>query len=75
MLTFETRDAALGALQDGQIVCATIMTGGKPTYFTMQADATDEAVRDRAFEIKHGRKIGATELTIEAMARRRRTWR
>jgi len=74
-MTFETRAEAAAALKDGQLICATVLTSGKPVYFLTPIDATDTQVRDRAFEIRNGRKISATELTIDSFAKRRRLWR
>lgn len=74
-MTFTSRAAALEALKDGEVVCATVLGDGEPVYFLTPLHATDTEVRDRAFEIRHGRKISAAELTLNSMAERRRLFR
>jgi hypothetical protein len=74
MGTFDSRDAAVAALKPDEVVCATILGDGKPVYFTMPKGVTDDLVKERAFEIRHGRKLSAVERTVDSFARRRRLW-
>jgi hypothetical protein len=77
METFEDFDAAVTAKGEGEQVCGTLLKSGEPRYFLMPADAADEEVRDRAFQVREGREIStyeqfliqqATELRLAAMA-------
>jgi hypothetical protein len=51
------------------MVCATIARSGRPIYFVMPHEATEEAVASRAFELREGRGQLPIERTFEAYAK------
>lgn len=52
--------AQRAAGEDGR-VCGTYSEDGEPLYFVVSRDATDDEVRLRAFEAKHGRPMNHAE--------------
>lgn len=65
--TYESFDEAKASLtldDDGQPrdkVCGTLYDSGQPVYFTMPVGASEPAVRDVAFQIRHGRPVSGYE--------------
>lgn len=57
MTEFPSFAAASEACLSGQRVCGTYRND-IPVYFVVDANASDEEIRDIAFELKHGRPIG-----------------
>lgn len=57
MTEFSSFADASEACPEGHQVCGTYR-GEKPVYFLAPADASDEEIRDLAFELRHGRPIG-----------------
>lgn len=66
---FDAADAARG----DKMLCGTLLPSGEPRYFLLDAGADDEAVREAAFSVRHGRPIEDYERwlvrTAEAMRR------
>ena len=52
---------------DGR-VCGVTDENGTPVYFVVSRDATDEEVRARAFEVRHGRPMNRAEMLLDAAA-------
>ena len=50
-------DEALAACGEHEQICGTYR-GDEPVYFVMPRDASDTEIRDRAFEVKNGRRMG-----------------
>lgn len=59
------------AARSGQMVCGTVKPGGKPVYFLMPVDASDEAIEAKAFEKRNGRPMLEGERTLRRLARER----
>ena len=51
------------------MLCGT-MSGDKPVYFAMAKDATDDEIREKAFEIREGRKMSKVERSLLSIAER-----
>ncbi len=60
-------EKAASDLEPGETLCATLVDD-KPVYFAMSVEATDEEVRQRAFEIREGREMSTTERTMLRIA-------
>ena len=60
--------AKQAASAGGEVVCATVMADGQPRYFTVPVGATEEQIRDRAFEIRNGRQIMPVERRLTTLA-------
>lgn len=62
------RWARYRAGRERQQLCATLMPSGQPVYFAMPRDASDEEIRDRAFQIRYGRELMPFERQLMASA-------
>ena len=62
------RDAS-EKLKENEMLCGT-MSGDKPVYFAMAKDATDHEIREKAFEIREGRKMSKVERSLLSIAER-----
>jgi hypothetical protein len=60
-MAFTTYDEAVAAATPDEMVCGTLLKDGEPSYFLMPRGIDDEAVRDRAFQIREGRSMGEYE--------------
>ncbi len=61
MVSHSDFDAASALVGDGETLCATLLPDGTPRYFVMAAGLSDEAYRDAAFCVRHGRPMSTTE--------------
>lgn len=69
-MVYEDFDEAQAAAQDqDRIVCGTLTHEGEPRYYLMAPDASDEAIRDRGFEIREGRPPSRYEHWLLEVAR------
>lgn len=57
------------ACPDGHMVCG--IKGEPPVYFSIHADATDEEIAQRAFEVRNGRPMSQAEEILSREARLR----
>ena len=62
------RDAS-EKLKENEMLCGT-MSGDRPVYFSMEKDSTDSEIREKAFEIREGRKMTKVERTLLSIAER-----
>jgi len=62
------RDAS-EKLKENEMLCGT-MSGDRPVYFSMAKDSTDGEIREKAFEIREGRKMTNVEKTLLSIAER-----
>lgn len=62
------RDAS-EKLKETEMLCGTI-SGDKPVYFSMEKDSTDGEIREKAFEIREGRKMTKVEKSLLSIAER-----
>jgi len=60
MVTENFDEAKAKADELGLRVCGTFK-GDKPVYFLMPMEASDDAIHDQAFEVRHGRPINNYE--------------
>ncbi len=56
-------DRAQTQANDGEFVCGTLVDD-QPVYFVMPADASDEEVRAKAFEMRNKRTMNHVERTL-----------
>lgn len=66
--TYDSRESVDAALQDGQSVCATVLSDGTPVYFTVAFDATEDEVRDTAFQVREQRLLTDSERVLIELA-------
>jgi hypothetical protein len=62
--TFAEAEAACGA---DDTVCGTVLSDGTPVYFVMPKNVTSAELRDRAFQVRHGRSPSATEVQLASL--------
>jgi|CXWL01.1.fsa_nt_gi hypothetical protein len=67
-VTFESFEAALSAKSADEMVSGTYI-GDRPVYFVMSETATDDLIRDAAFEIREGRPPSKYEELLLAQAK------
>lgn len=67
--TYASREAVDEALPDGHTVCATLLPDSTPVYFTVALDATEDEVRDTAFQIREQRKLSDSERVLIAITK------
>lgn len=67
MQIFSDFDEAKGSLPEGMSLCGAYK-GDEPVYFHMPASATDQAMREAAFEIREGRPMSQYERDLLALA-------
>lgn len=60
-MVFDSFDEATAAAAANEVVCGTLLSSGEPRYFLVAADASDEMIRDRSFEIREGRPPSSYE--------------
>ena len=65
------RKAKQEAAQKGGVVCATTAHKGKPLYFVVSGDTSEEAIASKAFQLRHRRTPTPGEVTLAAIAQ---TW-
>lgn len=73
MRTFTEWDKAVAAQEqaaDPTQVCGTFV-GEQPVYYLMAAEATDEQIREAAFEVRNGRKMSVYERFLLGQAEAR----
>lgn len=63
--------AKTAAEEHGLSLCGTFHDG-RPLYFLVEPDATEDHVREAAFEAKHGRTMTDGELRLLAIVKDRR---
>jgi hypothetical protein len=67
MDTFDSFSTADAAAADHEQVCGTYI-GEKPVYYLLPRDASDDEIRDAAFEVRNGRAPSSYELFLLATA-------
>lgn len=62
--TFASFADAREACGEDDTVCGTVLGDGKPVYFLAPKSTPDAALRDLAFEVRHGRRPDPVEVQL-----------